>query len=84
MLQHTGLFLGNDFLAKNNVTTLYHPPYSPDLAPADSYLFPRIKSVVQGRIFCEATDIIKNVKEDLKSLSQYGFQECLQQFYRCW
>jgi heme oxygenase len=25
----------NDFLAKNHVTTLKHPPYCPDLAAAD-------------------------------------------------
>jgi len=29
-----------DFLANNRVTTLEHPPYSPDLATADLYLFP--------------------------------------------
>jgi transposase len=29
-----------DFMAKDNVTTLDHPPYSPDLTPADFYLFP--------------------------------------------
>ena len=34
-----------DFLAKNIVTTQEHPPYSPDLTPADFYLFHRLKSV---------------------------------------
>ena len=29
-----------DFLPNNHVTTLEHPPYSPDLAAADLYLFP--------------------------------------------
>ena len=34
--------LVNDFLAKNNMTALEHPPLSPDLAPAEFfYLFPR-------------------------------------------
>jgi hypothetical protein len=32
--------LVNDFLTKNNVTTLEHPPYPPDLAPADFYPLP--------------------------------------------
>ena len=32
-----------DFLAKNDVTTLELPLYSPDVAPADFYLFPRLK-----------------------------------------
>jgi histone-lysine N-methyltransferase SETMAR len=30
--------LVKEFLAKNNVKTLAHPPYSPDLAPADFYV----------------------------------------------
>jgi len=33
------LILIMDFLAKDNVTTLEHPPYSPDLDPAEFYLF---------------------------------------------
>jgi hypothetical protein len=38
--------LVRDFLAKNKVTTLEHPPSSTDLAAADLYLFPRLKSVL--------------------------------------
>jgi histone-lysine N-methyltransferase SETMAR len=56
--------LVNDFLAKNNVTTLEHPPYSPDLAPADLYLFHRLKSTLTGRRFCDVTGIMKNATED--------------------
>jgi len=33
-----------EFLAKNNVTTLPHPPYSPDLAPCDFFLFLKLKT----------------------------------------
>jgi hypothetical protein len=32
------------FLAQRNVTVFDHPPYSPDLAPADYFLFPKMKS----------------------------------------
>jgi transposase len=70
-----------DFLAKNNVTMLEHPPYSPDLAVVDSYLFPRLKSALKGQRCCVATDIIKNATEELKRLSQNGFQECFQHLY---
>jgi len=52
--------LVEDFLAKNNVKTLEHPPYSPDLAPADFYQFPQVKSAMKGCCFCDANDIIKN------------------------
>jgi hypothetical protein len=54
------------------VTTLEHSTYSPDLAPADFYLFPRLKSALKGRHFCDI-DVIKNATEELKGLSQNGF-----------
>ena len=57
-----------DFLAQNNVTTLKHPPHSLDLAPANFYLSPRLKSGIQGRRFCYYTDVIKNATEGLKRL----------------
>jgi transposase len=65
--------LVKDFLAKNNMTTLEHLPYPPDLAPANCYPFPRLKSALKGRSFCDATDIIKNATEELKRLSQNGY-----------
>ena len=66
-----------DFLAMNNVTTLEHPPHSPDLDPAHFYMFPRLKSALNGRRFSHATDI-KNAMEELNRLSQNGIQECFQ------
>jgi transposase len=57
------LVLVMDFLAKNNVTTLEHPPYSSDLASADFYLFPQLKSALKGQQVCDATDFIKNAME---------------------
>ena len=30
---------------------LFHPPYSPDLAPSDFYLFPKMKTNLRGRSF---------------------------------
>jgi len=48
----------------------------PELAPADIYLFPVLRSVLKGRRFCDAPDIIKNATEELNSLSQNGFREC--------
>jgi transposase len=76
--------LVKDYVAQNNVTTLEHPPYSPDLAAADFCLFSRLKSALKGRRCCDATDIIKNVTEELKRLSQNGFQEFLQRLNSWW
>jgi hypothetical protein len=48
------------------MTTLEQSPYSPDLAPADFYLFPQLKSALKGRRFSDAADIIKNATESWK------------------
>jgi hypothetical protein len=61
------------FLAKNDVTTLKHPPHSPNLAAADIYLLPRMKSALKGRCLRDAIDVITNAMEELKRLSQNGF-----------
>ena len=39
------------FLANRNVAVFHHPPYSPDLAPAVYFLFPKLKFSVKGRHF---------------------------------
>jgi hypothetical protein len=35
--------LGGEFLASKHITVLKHPPYSPDIAPSDLFLFPKLK-----------------------------------------
>ena len=37
-----------DFLAKRDIRLIAHPPYSPDLAPADFFLFPKAKELLGG------------------------------------
>jgi len=39
-----------EFLTKNDMTTVPHPVYSPDLAPCDFYVFP-MKLRLKGRRF---------------------------------
>jgi hypothetical protein len=65
--------LEKDLLAKNNVTTLEHFAYSPDLAQDDFYLFHRLKSESKRRGYCDATDVIRNAMKVLKGLSKNGF-----------
>jgi histone-lysine N-methyltransferase SETMAR len=75
------LVLVKNFLAKNYVTIVEHPPHSPDLATAHFYLFVQLKSPLKGQHFCDAIDIIKNAPEELKKLSQTGFKQCFQHLY---
>jgi hypothetical protein len=42
-----------------------HPPYSPDLAPSDFWLFGRIKTGLAGRSFAEPEELLESVREFL-------------------
>jgi transposase len=46
-----------EFLASKQITVLEHPPYSPDLAPNDFFLFPKIKELLKGRRFDDIDNI---------------------------
>jgi hypothetical protein len=40
-----------EFLASKQITVLEPLPYSPDLAPSDFFLFPKLKEILKGRHF---------------------------------
>jgi len=42
---------------------LEHPAYSPDLAPNDFFLFPKIKEILKGRHFDDIADIRSNTRQ---------------------
>jgi hypothetical protein len=44
---HTAMVI-LEFLAKKRIKLLSHPPYSPDLTPADYFLFPKLKKELAG------------------------------------
>ncbi|UYV82751.1 hypothetical protein LAZ67_22000734 [Cordylochernes scorpioides] len=46
---HTAFIITN-FLARSNTPVIPHPPYSPDLAPCNFFLFPRLKREMKGNI----------------------------------
>ncbi|GBL63387.1 hypothetical protein AVEN_125751-1 [Araneus ventricosus] len=70
--------------ARHTVPTLEHPPYSPDLVPADFYLFPRLKMKLMGHRFVDSNEVIENATKQLKDLSKNGFLECFEQLYERW
>jgi hypothetical protein len=60
------------------------PPSSPDLAPADFFLFPKIKTTLKGRSFQTIEEIQKNAIRKLRAIVESGFQEALQQWKKRW
>jgi len=69
------------FLAQREVTVLDHPPYSPDLAPADYYLFRKMKSYLKGRLFDSISDIQKAVTNTLDTIAKDDFYKGIQKLY---
>jgi hypothetical protein len=54
------------FLARNNILIVPHPPCSPDLAPSDFWLFPTLKMGLRGRRFSTVEDIKENADAILR------------------
>lgn len=57
------------FLANYQIPRICHPPYSPDLAPADFFLFPKLKLNVKGRFFEDVSTIQASCTEHLKAIT---------------
>jgi histone-lysine N-methyltransferase SETMAR len=78
------LFLVRDFLAKHAMTVLPQPPYSPDLTPANFFLFPKLKSTLKGRRFESIEAIKTNSLVHLRSIPKIAFQECFRTLKKRW
>jgi hypothetical protein len=63
-----------------SITKLDHPPCSPDLAPYDFWLFPKLKNVLNRSIFTDIPCIQHNVML-LQSIPETDFQDCFQQWH---
>jgi len=57
-----------DALGSRGVTTLPHPPYSPDLAPCDFFIFGHIKHAVMGRRFASTREIVSEIYEKFSQI----------------
>jgi len=53
---HTSLVV-QQFLAEKSIPAITQPPYSPDLAPSDFWLFPTPKMGLKGTDFATMEDI---------------------------
>lgn len=66
------------------MATLPHPPYSPDLAPADFFLFPRMKMQLKGRRFGTVDEIQFASQTVLDTLTPEDFQGAFQEWQKRW
>ena len=61
-----------------------HPPYSPDLAPSDFHLFPKLKTAISGTQFQSDDDVIHAVDEFLNGQEKDFFKSGTEALKHLW
>ena len=74
-------FRVRQILAQKMTALLVHPPYVPDLAPADLFLFPRLTAAIKGARFANVNAIKDCVTALLRSIPQEAFADCFRKLY---
>ena len=79
--------LVTDYLTQMGIKTVPHPPYSPDLAPCDFWLFPKLKENLRGNRYSTIEDMKEAVTRVLNTLTQEdfqgAFQKLLERYNKC-
>ena len=83
---HKSLLVTN-YLTEMGVKTVPHPPYSPDLAPCDFWMFPKLKEKLRGRRFEDVEEMQEAVTSVLDSFHledfKGAFQKWLDRYKKC-
>ena len=69
---HTSILV-TDYLTKMGIKTVPHPPYSPDLAPCDFWLFPKLKEKLRGYRYETIEEMNEAVMKVINTLTQEDF-----------
>lgn len=76
-----------DYLTSKRLSTLEHPPYSPDLAPCDFWLNPLIKQQLRGRRFETRTAVGRALYQCTSTIpkSEYkqAFSDWIKRLNKC-
>ena len=67
-----------DYLTKIDIKTVPQPPYSPDLAPCDFWLFPKLKEKLRGCSYDTIEEMKEAVAKVIDTLTQEGFHWAFQ------
>jgi hypothetical protein len=76
---HTS-FAVREFFAQHNITTLPHPPYSLDLAPCDFFLFPKLKTHLEGHHLGTVESVQAAGTRALNNITSEDFLHCYEEW----
>lgn len=71
-----------EFLSTQNVNLIGHPPYSPDLAPNDFFLFPNIKKKMRGQLFPSPEEAVNAFKNHVLEVPDSEWQNCFENWFK--
>ena len=71
-----------DFPKQEKVKTVPHPPYSPDLAPCDFFLFPRLKKYLTGRRYDSRAALGSGVYQCLMGIPIKYYERAFQRWIK--
>jgi len=66
-----------EFLVEQGIETLRHPPYSPDLAPSNFWLFDTLKLSLRGRQFPSRSSLGSAVYQSLKHIPKDSYKNAM-------
>jgi hypothetical protein len=66
-------------LEGKGISTVDHPPDSPDFVPADFWLLPKLKSVLKAKCFSDVENTELPVKKILTDILVQDFKNCFEQ-----
>ena len=79
--------LVTDYLTKVGIKTVPQPPYSPDLAPCDFFLFPKLKENLRGCRYETIEGMKEAVTKVIDTLAEEdfhgAFQKLLERYNKC-
>ena len=67
-----------EYLKESGLDVLDHPPYSPDLSPCDSWLFPKLKELLAGHHFESRCGIGSAVYQCLQHIPKEDYRAAFQ------
>lgn len=76
---HTSAIVSN-FLKQEKVNVLPHPPYSPDLAPCDFFLFPKLKNYLAGRKYRSRQALGSAVFQYLSTIPKSAYRDAFRKW----
>jgi len=69
-----------EFMTHSNLTRAEYPPYSPDIAPSDFYLFGYMKRMLKGNCFSTRDELLNAITSILEGIEKKVLESILDEW----